>query len=458
MSGLVCGCYLAKAGMKVLIAEQHHKPGGYCTSFTRKGFTFDAAAHSFGSYRVGGNMHTVLNELGIVKKIHIKRYDPPDVIITPDYKITFRADYSKTVQELENNFPRERAQIHRFFTFMANPQPLEMAALRRKTFKQLLDEYFTDDKLKSILSISLLGNGGLPPSLMSAFAGAKIFTEFLIDGGYYPEGGMQALPDALAERFQEFGGRLLLSSRVERIAVKDDTACGIISDKCGSMYATYIISNCDARQTFLKFLGKRLRHENFSEKLKKMTPTLSMFIIYLGLDTYFDALPEPGTTTWFMPHYSVEELYISAKKRSIHNMGAYLLRVSPDKKTVLAMTNTSFKNRQYWSNNKAKFSETFVALIERSTVPGLSEHISFQEAATPSTLQRYTSNFRGASYGWESTPSQFADMDMRKPSFIKGLYLTGHWTTYAQGIAGVVYLGYDTAKLILKKRNKAFSD
>jgi thioredoxin reductase len=28
ISGLVCGNYLAKAGMKVLIAEQHHKPEG----------------------------------------------------------------------------------------------------------------------------------------------------------------------------------------------------------------------------------------------------------------------------------------------------------------------------------------------------------------------------------------------------------------------------------------------
>ncbi len=40
VSGLVCGCYLAKTGMKVLIAEQHFKPRGYCTSFNRKGFAF----------------------------------------------------------------------------------------------------------------------------------------------------------------------------------------------------------------------------------------------------------------------------------------------------------------------------------------------------------------------------------------------------------------------------------
>lgn len=43
IGGFVCGCYLAKAGMKVLICEQHYKPGGYCTSFKRGRFTFDAA-------------------------------------------------------------------------------------------------------------------------------------------------------------------------------------------------------------------------------------------------------------------------------------------------------------------------------------------------------------------------------------------------------------------------------
>ncbi len=29
ISGLVCGCYLAKAGVKVPIADQNDKPGSY---------------------------------------------------------------------------------------------------------------------------------------------------------------------------------------------------------------------------------------------------------------------------------------------------------------------------------------------------------------------------------------------------------------------------------------------
>ena len=68
ISGLVCGNYLAKAGMKVLIAEQHHKPGGYCTSFTRRGFTFDAAAHSFGGYRENGILRKVFQDFSLDKK------------------------------------------------------------------------------------------------------------------------------------------------------------------------------------------------------------------------------------------------------------------------------------------------------------------------------------------------------------------------------------------------------
>ena len=38
IGGLVCGCYLAKAGLKVLIVEKNDKPGGYCSSFERDGF------------------------------------------------------------------------------------------------------------------------------------------------------------------------------------------------------------------------------------------------------------------------------------------------------------------------------------------------------------------------------------------------------------------------------------
>jgi phytoene dehydrogenase-like protein len=456
IGGLVCGCYLAKAGMKVLIAEQHFKPGGYCTSFKRKGFTFDAAAHSFGSYREGGNMNRVLKELDLDKRLKIKRYDPSDVIITPDFKITFWNDLNKTIRELQKAFPHE-TKIRGFFDFMSSPKPAEMATLRNKTFKDLLDKYFTDNRLKAILSIALLINGGLPPSLLTAFTGFQIFSEFLLDGGYYPDGSMQALPNALAERFKELGGTLLLSCCVKKIKIKDNTVTGVVLEMGDYIHSKYVISNCDARQTFLKLLGRRVISEKFLHKLDTMIPSLSMFVLYLGISKDTASFPNAGCTAWFLSHYAIEDMYLSSKKRSAGNLQEFLLRVSPDGESVLAMVLAPFRNKRYWENNKHKLLEAFIKKIEEHTTPELSKHIVCKDAATPQTLYRYTLNYKGAAYGWESLFSQSRDPDFKKPSFCQNLFLTGHWVTYGLGVAGVTYIGYNTANSIMKKEKLCYN-
>jgi len=454
MSGLVCGCYLAQAGMKVLIAEQHHKPGGYCSTFKRKGFTFDAAAHSFGSYREGGNFKTVVNELGLDHRIAIRRYDPADIVVTPNHRISFWNDWGKTIRELQLAFPHE-LKTKEFISFMADPKPADIAALRNQTFKEVLDRYFTDDKIKTILFCQLFGNGGLPPSLMSAFTGSKIFTEFVVDGGYYPDGGMQALPDTFAQRFTEFGGTLLLSSSVAIITEDRNKVSGVVLKNGTAIRSRCVISNCDARQTYFSLLKGYSLNNRFAEKLNSMKPSLSMFIAYLGIDEFFDALPQPGSTLWFLPHYNIEQMYLSAQNEYETDLSKYLLRVSPSGNTILAMANTSFKNKEYWDKNKQLLLKNFITIIEQTTVPNLSKHLRYQEAASPYTLHSYTLNYQGAAYGWESIKQQFLDPDFRKPTFIDGLYLTGHWTTYAQGLAGVVYLGYDLAKSIIRKDKTA---
>ncbi len=44
IAGLSSAAYLAKAGKKVAVFEQHNIPGGYYTSFTRNGVIFDISA------------------------------------------------------------------------------------------------------------------------------------------------------------------------------------------------------------------------------------------------------------------------------------------------------------------------------------------------------------------------------------------------------------------------------
>lgn len=454
ISGLVCGCYLAKAGMKVLIAEQHHKPGGYCTSFNRKGFTFDAAAHSIGGL-THGSLAEIFEELGINKKIKIKKADPSNIIITPDYRVSFWAELDRTIKDFEVNFPHEGNRIRDFFSFLIKPDFKSSTSMKSWTFDKLLDSYFNDRKLKATLSFPLILNGGLPPSLISAFIGAKIFKEFLLGGGYYSEDGIQALPDALADIFKEFGGELRLSCPVKRIRVKDGEVKGIMIEGGNFIPSHYVISNCDARQTFFKLLGKRMLDSDFIDRINDMIPSLSAFVLYLGVDGQVNTLPAAGTNLWFLSTYDLDNVYLSATKGNFNNIEGYLIYIYPDKRRILAFVSAPFKNKKFWTYNKEKFSEFFIKRIEKDIIPDLRSHLEYKDAATPYTLFRYTQNYKGAAFGWACTPSQLAITDFRKPSFAKGLYLTGHWTTKGLGIPGVVYVGYDTAKMVLRKEKIA---
>lgn len=449
IGGLICGSYLAKSGMKVLIAEKNYRPGGYCSSFKRNNFTFDSAAHSFGGYKKGV-LGKVFKELEIEKKVKLLRFDPLNVIITPDYKLSLWTNLERTIKEFQEVFPKEKDNIDKFFNFLCNPLENSFLLLNKLTFKELLDQYFKDDKLKTVLSFPVYGNSALPPSLISAFLAKKIYEEFIFDGGYYPEGGMQVLSNALAQTFREFGGVLCLSCSVKKLRVKNNMVTGIVLDKGEVIPSSYVISNCDARQTFFKLLGKKYINQAFLQRINHMVPSLSAFILYLGVDINSSSLPKPGINIWILSHYDLDKLYLSAKKGNFNRIDGYLIHVSPDKKTVIAFKNISCKNKIYWQKNKTKLLESFIKKIEKDAIPDLSKYILHKEAATPNTLHRFTKNFKGSAFGWEGSPTQLAVPGLRKPLFVKNLYLTGHWITQGFGISGVVQIAYDTVKIFHK--------
>jgi len=454
ISGLVCGCYLAKAGLKTLIVEKNAKPGGYCTSFTRNGFKFDACTHSLGSLRENGIIANILKELELENRIKITRYNPQDVIISPDYKISFWNDLNKTVQELKDNFPKENKKIEDFFIYLNNTKGILSTQLRSKTLKDLLDDQFNSDRLKSILSILVLGNLGLPPSLISAFTAVKFYKEFIIDGGYYPDGGMQIFSDILAKKFKELGGTLSLSSLATKIKIENDKTEGIIIWENDFVSSKYIISNCDAVQTFFNLIGEKTSGKEIINKINRLSPSLSMFILYLGVEKKLNNLPKEGSNIWSLSHYDTENMYSLAKSNVSIGSAWFMIRAMPNENSLEAFTNAPFMDKKYWDKYKNELSDVFIKKLN-AIIPTLSKHIILKDAATPNTLYKYTLNFKGSAYGWESMPSQFAISGLSQITPIKNLYLTGHWTTLAQGIPGVVYLGRDTAQIITRREKNS---
>ena len=66
-NGLTCGCYLAKAGLKVLVLEEYHSIGGMTITedITLPGFKSDV--HAFG-YQLA-NLSPVPNELDLANLV-----------------------------------------------------------------------------------------------------------------------------------------------------------------------------------------------------------------------------------------------------------------------------------------------------------------------------------------------------------------------------------------------------
>ena len=441
IGGLVCGCYLAKAGMKVLIVEKNDKPGGYCTSFEREGFRFDACVHGLGGMYEGGNLRKIKEELEL--DFTSIRLDPSDVFVTPDCQIYFWNELKKTIHGFQEEFPLEAKSIELFFSFINKGASAELFTKSRgKTFRQLLDGYFKDEKLKRIISFSL-GNLGVSAEYASAFASVLFFREFMLNGGFYPIGGMQSLPDSLLKKFEHFGGEMVFSEKAGKVVIEGMQAKRInISDDC--VKAKKFIFNCDVRHVYLELIGTEYLKKEFVDSLDKKVQSPSALVVYIGLkDDFKSSHTERGYALWYMPTYDVDNIYLhnsdaddiditkknlfcslgslNAKEKSYNKNNLHLLMIAP------------FKNETFWLQHKDKLSERLIGLVE-TLIPYFRQNIVIKEVATPISFSNYTLGYKGAAYGWAAS---LGNEDIIFSNPIKNVFIVGHWSQSMGGSGGV---------------------
>ncbi|MBU4305036.1 MAG: NAD(P)/FAD-dependent oxidoreductase [Candidatus Omnitrophica bacterium] len=465
VAGLTCGCYLAKAGLKVLIAEQHYIPGGYCTSFKRKGYVFDVGVHYFGSGRKGGQIDKVVKELAL--DVQFFRFDPTDKIILPEHEICIRNNVTDTKEEFKLNFMKESKNIDRFFDFLQHRNFLFIySKIKKMSFCDLLEEFFDDYKLKAAL-IVLLGNIGLPSKKIAALTAVTLFREFIFDGGYYPKGGVQGFPDALAKKFEEYGGVLMLSSMVNNILTKDGRIEGVILKK-EKIIADFVVAACDANNIFNKLLDIKTIER---EVVKKLSVSTSGVAVYLGVNKDLFNILKDSATNWLFSTYNVDNCYLSSIEDILERRETdYVMCTFPSlrepalaesgKSTMELFVNASCQgddvNSDFWKTYKGQIGEVLIDKAEK-IIPGLQKFIEVKEIATPLTFKRFTLNYGGAMYGWASMCNQIDVNTFPQQTSVKGLLIAGHWCTHGLGQGGVsvsVFSGRTAAKLVLAKIKK----
>jgi prolycopene isomerase len=477
MGGLTAGALLAKDGLKTLVIESHSIPGGYVTSFKRKDFWFDSVLDAISGCHEGGWVWQALNRLGLEKEIEFIRLDPIRTDAFPDFKFAVKADLNLFVSDLQRLSPKDAKGISELFEVMkeiyhavmtlpadvvwkdpriAKKYPL-FYKYKDKTFKRLLNEYVQDEKARAILC-DRSAFMGLPPSQVSAIGMATMIITYDMNGGYRVKGLTQKLPDALAKSIKKNGGSLLFNSTVNKVIVKDKKAVGIAVEDGRIFYAKKIISNISAKKTFLKLVGRGHLQSEFADKIEGMRPSVSFFIVYLGIDMDLKKLGLTHSIGSY-PSFDIEGTFsdinrdICSPKASLELI-IYTL-TNPDMApkgghSLILMTKAGYDYEKDWKGCKEKEAEGLIKMAER-VIPNLSRHIIVQDSATPLTLERYTGNDKGAAFGWAQGVDQVGLSRPQIETPIENLYLTGHWTIPGGGVESVVASGILTARKILKE-------
>lgn len=453
VAGLVCAAFLAKCGKKVLMVEQHFIPGGYCTSFKRKGFTFDAAVHHIGGCGKWSVVGRCFKTLGIGMDFY--PLDPMDHLIFPNFSIEIPADLDEYIARLQNRYPVEKDNIKDFFqdfiklyraTFN-NEKSQIIDKYKDQTYSEMLDAFFKNDELKMILA-GQWGYIGLPPTQASAIAMCQMMINYLKDGAFFPAGGTQEFANAIFKKFIDFGGHVMLSSRVKKILLNGNSVKGIKLQDGKEIPSGLVVSNIDARQTFFDLLEGKL-DSSFVKKVEGMRESCSFFLLYLGVGGDVDlAKVKRGFyhTATDASTMDKEWLYISVPTKISPTLAPLNKQIIS---VVVYLNKAMYKNVTDWKSFKESMTLQTINRLE-SYIPNLNKYIEVKESATPKTLERYTSNTNGAAYGWEVAVDQMWENRLPQKTPIENLYLTGHWTRPGPGICAVVSSGWGVANLIME--------
>lgn len=453
IAGLVCAAFLAKFGKKALLIEQHFIPGGYCTSFRRKGFTFDAAVHHIGGCGKWSVVGRCLKTLGI--EMDFYPLDPMDHLVFPQFSIEIPACLDEYILRLQERYPLEKNNIKDFFqdfvrlyraTFN-NEKSQIIDKYKNQTYGEMLNAFFTNNELKMILA-GQWGYIGLPPSQASAIAMCQMMVNYLKDGAYFPAGGTQEFANAFFKKFIDFGGHDMLSSTVEKILLNGNSVKGIKLQDGREISAGVVVSNIDARKTFFGLLEGKT-DVSYLKKLSEMRESCSFFLLYLGVGSDID-LTELRRgfyhTATDVKNMDKEWLYISVPTKICPSLAPSNKQIIS---VVVGLDIALYKNVTDWKSFKESMTLNTINRLE-AYIPDLKKYIEVKESATPKTLERYTSNTNGAAYGWEVTVEQMWENRLPQKTPVENLYLAGHWTKPGPGICAVVSSGWGVANLIME--------
>ncbi|HOP08346.1 MAG TPA: NAD(P)/FAD-dependent oxidoreductase [candidate division Zixibacteria bacterium] len=492
LGGLSAAAAFARQGFRALVLERHNRPGGYATVFKRPGgFQFDVSLHSTSVPETDGRRHIQ----GFPDITDVEFVPHPSTFrgIFPDYDITCpQCNPQGYIDQLKKLFPSEATGIDSVFETMRGINvdigklqdakgeinygtfPFEYPYLFKaysQPWGQIIDALVTDIKLRSIINAQW-GYYGLPPSKLSSIYYALPFMGYLETGGYYPKGGSQVISDAFVSYIEERGGKVMLSTAVDKILIKDGAAYGVRTAEGKEYTARAVISNVNVPDTFNKLMTPGEELTEYLNKISGYSVSLSSFQIWLGLkDDLVGKLGLKDAEIFYQNSYDHEASFKALVEGRIEDEGGYGLTLydnlyegySPKgKNTINIITLMGYDhwkkyesdyfagNKDAYDADKERIADILIDRVEKTLIPGLREAIEVKEIGTPLTNVRYTGNYRGGIYGWDQTLNNAMPNRLPQTTPIKNLYLSSAWTQPGGGYGGVIRSGLNCFGKVMK--------
>lgn len=492
--GLAAAICLARAGQKVLVLEQHDVPGGWCHSFYLNGHRFTPGVHYVGLLAEGEATNDLYRGLGIANDIIFFRMNPDayEHVRIGDERFDFPANLEALISRLSKKFPKEKKRIHKYLNLTKKVseelysvpylkgfwQKLTLPYRTRHfgkyglfSLRRVLRWHIKDPLLRNILTIQC-GDHGVPPK-KAPFVLHSALMHHYFQGGYYPMGGGGALIKAMTNAFKRHMGEIRTSTPVSKIILEGDQrkrAIGVSLTNGQRLFADQIISNADVGITYNTLLGKENLSKKFRNKLENTKYSCTSLMLFLTVDMDLRKAGFDSGNIWMMPYRDTDDFYEELFNTDISQGDAFegmfisctTLKdpVSFDGKhhTIEAITYIDYKTFEKFKDEDQQRSQAYLdfkALLTQKmlnglekAIPGIQNHIVYQELGTPITNEFYVNTTNGNVYGTEKSLKHIGPFAFKSKSEIENLYLCGA-SILSHGVAGASHSGVDTAAQIL---------
>jgi phytoene dehydrogenase-like protein len=468
-------------GYKTKVFEMHDVPGGLCTSWKRKGYTFDGCMH----WMVGsrhGIYHRFYEELGgvqdrpIIDHDEIVRFEGPEgrtwILYTDLERLKQHTkEHSPADARVIEKFCRGARRIGRLDPPVEKPPelmgPMDMLTMLKslggmlsmlrysRISNQDFASRFSDPFLREVFPLIL---DDMPDfTLMAPLLALGVSHE---GNGGWPTGGSLEFARAIERRFLALGGEIQYKAPVAKILTENDRAVGVRLADGTEHRADVVLSAADGRTTIFDMLdGKYL-----DDKIRRCYDEWPVYGCYVqvSLGVARDFSGEPHSVKTYLP----EPIRVGDKDYNWLHLQHYChdATMAPPGKSVLkiAFMNINYdywkklyEDREGYKAEKNKVRDAVIGWLEKR-FPGIKDQIEVTDVATPVTFERYTGNWRASYMGWADTSKMTGKMMSKTLPGLGSFYMAGQWVRMGGGVPGSVASGRHAIQIICKKDKNRF--